>query len=292
MRDYLSLTRPGTLIGPALAGLLLPLAALQYHSRFSLEILVAESWRIILAMVVLAGANFYSNLLNQAWDGKEDAVNKPDRPIPSGRVSRDQVLGLAGLVVFFVLIAGFLVGPVFQILLFLIILAAYCYSAPPARLKRYLHLNNLSIATPRGALGVLAAWSVTGSVLDPPILAFAFILSVLVFGCNPTKDLSDIAGDRAANVRNWATEYGPRLTLIMVSGFTMLSGLYTLVFVYLGLLPQGMAAFGFAAGAGGYAILGMKPDAVWKGGNHPSWAIFYALLSLAIIIYSFSIILA
>jgi 4-hydroxybenzoate polyprenyltransferase len=242
----------------------------------------------ILVTICFALSNAGSNQLNAWSDYREDGITKSSRPVPSGLIDRDVVVGAVGITLgFSVLIAGLISG-MFFIIISAILLSSWLYSAPPFRVKRRLHFNQLAIATPRGALGVLAAWSVVGSILDPPILALAFILAVLTFGANASKDIGDIDGDRAAGVRNWATEYGPRTTLIMVSVFTMLAGIYALVFVSLGLLPQGMIIFGFAAGAGGVAILGMKRDAVWKGGNHPSWALFYALLAGAIVIFSTS----
>lgn len=290
-RDYLSLARPGTLVGPALAGFLLPIAAGVHGGLSASEVLTAEWWRILLAMTALAGANFQSNLLNQAWDVAEDTRNKPNRPIPAGRLTRDQVLGLAGLVSIFVLFVAFLVGQTFLGLILLITAAAYAYSAPPIRTKTRLHWNNLAIATPRGALGVLAAWSVAGSILDPAILALAFILAVLTFGANGSKDLGDIEGDRAAGVRNWATEYGRKATLWMIYVFVFLTGIYTYAFVQLRMLPFGMSAFSIAAFVGALAIARMKADSIGKGGNHPSWTVFYFLLALGIVIFSASMIL-
>ena len=84
-RVYLELARPFTLVAPALGFISGALTAVGAAPRepWSPRLLVPALIGSAMAAVLNAG----NNALNQIYDLEIDRVNKPKRPLPTGRVS-------------------------------------------------------------------------------------------------------------------------------------------------------------------------------------------------------------
>ncbi|MBI4364403.1 MAG: UbiA family prenyltransferase, partial [Candidatus Latescibacteria bacterium] len=91
---YWELARPFTLLAPALGMFTGSVIALGAFPPVPLGPWVAL--KIILGTLMAAVLNAASNVLNQITDLEADAVNKPARPLPSGRVSPGEALRLSG----------------------------------------------------------------------------------------------------------------------------------------------------------------------------------------------------
>lgn len=281
IKGYVSLTRPGTLVAPAAAGFLLPLAALAHFDRLG-EFWAYAPW-IASSMFVLAGCNLASNIGNQISDTVEDAISHPNRPIVSGAVDRESAIGVMGIAYGIALVLGFTISYTYGLLVALILLCAWLYSFQPFRLKKILHLNQIAIASPRGGLGVLAAWSVIASPLDPFILFFALAVAVFVFGANSTKDFSDAEGDKKAGVRNWVTIYGEKQTCYLITVFSWLSVIILFAGELYGVYPISI-----------FDLVGMSFIIVClftilingKIKARTKWGLFYALLASYFIIFT------
>ncbi len=113
------------------------------------------------ASLTLALVNAASNALNQSTDVEADKISKPYRPIPRGIVAPDEARSIAFILYLFVLLRAVTMNFWFGIFVFFIMIFTITYSLPP-RMKRYLFLNQIWIAIPRGLFGILAAWSVFG----------------------------------------------------------------------------------------------------------------------------------
>jgi chlorophyll synthase len=108
---------------------------------------IAEHWLVLIAGVVLAGPLVCatSQAVNDWYDRHVDAINEPDRPIPSGRLP-----GRWGL---YIAIAGTLLSLALGAALGLWVLGAtvvglifaWIYSAPPLRLKQNGWLGNAAV---------------------------------------------------------------------------------------------------------------------------------------------------
>src|SRR6185295_8703981 len=89
LRTYIDLARPFTLVAPALGFMSGALTAIGAAPR--------EPWRLGLLTAPLVGSamaallNAGNNALNQIYDLEIDRVNKPKRPLPSGRLTTAQV---------------------------------------------------------------------------------------------------------------------------------------------------------------------------------------------------------
>ena len=65
-------------------------------------------------------------------------------------------------------------------------------------MKKYLLLNQLWVAIPRGFLGIVGSWSVFGNPLHPLPLSIGLIATIFLFGGTATKDILDAEADKTA----------------------------------------------------------------------------------------------
>ena len=88
---------------------------------------------LVLAGPIVCGM---SQAANDWCDRHVDAINEPNRPIPSGRIPGMWGLWIALLMSGLGLIVGAFLGPWGFVATMLAVLAAWAYSAEPVRLKR------------------------------------------------------------------------------------------------------------------------------------------------------------
>src|ERR1044072_879272 len=137
-RAYLDLGRPFTLVAPALGFFSGALTAIGAAPRemWSASMLVPPLLGATMAAVLNAG----NNALNQIYDLEIDAVNKPKRPLPSGRLSMREAWWFTILTYAIALILAWMVAPGGRHECFWLVLVAvictYIYSVPPLRTKR------------------------------------------------------------------------------------------------------------------------------------------------------------
>ncbi len=109
MGRYLEFSRPFTLVAPALGFFSGGLTAIGAAPR--------EAWSGELLLYPLMGAlmaavlNAASNALNQIYDLEIDRVNKPKRPLPSGRLSLREAWTFTWVAYAIALVLAWLVAP-------------------------------------------------------------------------------------------------------------------------------------------------------------------------------------
>ncbi len=147
-------------------------------------------------MISAAAIGSAANAVNDAFDVEIDRVNRPDRPIPSGRISKraahltwsfGAVLGV-GL--------SFLLTPLHGAIALIAVVGVVLYSY---RLKRFGLVGNIVVAfvvSTTLIYGGLATGQV-GAAWVGFVAAFFMTLAREI-----TKDLEDIEGDRAGSVRS------------------------------------------------------------------------------------------
>ena len=176
--------------------------------------------RISLAAFAAALLNGASNALNQYYDVEIDRINKPERPIVQGRISKPQVLLITIILYALVLIVSFFASnnPLQTFILFLVAsILTIIYSAPPLRTKRLTWGSNLTIALARGFLLIVAGWSLIASVnnIEPWILGLVF--GTFIFFLASTKDLGDVKGDKKFNIKTIPVVFGQQFTHRFIS---------------------------------------------------------------------------
>jgi len=243
---------------------------------------------VAVALAVLAAAvlNAASNGLNQICDLENDRINKPHRPLPTGRMSLSAAWTfVAGMYVAALVLTAFVNIETF-VIYFAAALATVAYSAPPVRLKRHPVGSNLIIALIRGWLLKVAGWAAVSTVLssiEPWYIGFIYF--VFLLGATTTKDFADIEGDRAAGCITLPVRYGAERSARVISPAFIVPWLLLPLGVATGVLSGRPSAILALAGVmlawGSYVIYLMNQDPrrlVSEGENHPAWHHMYWMM--------------
>jgi chlorophyll/bacteriochlorophyll a synthase len=173
----------------------------------------AGKWHMIVLGILLAGPLVcaMSQAVNDWFDRDVDAINEPNRPIPSGRMP-----GQWGLYVSWVwtglslLVAAFL-GPFVFAATIIGLALALAYSAPPVRLKENGWWGNAACGLCYEGLAWVtgAAVMIGGAMPDWRILALAALYSFGTHGIMTLNDFKSIEGDRRMGVGSMPVKLGP-----------------------------------------------------------------------------------
>jgi 4-hydroxybenzoate polyprenyltransferase len=286
---WLELSRPFTLLAPALgfaSGAVTAIGAFP-HQPLSAAPLVYPLIGVTMA-AVLNGA---SNALNQIYDVEIDRINKPKRPLPSGRISHREAWTFTLLGYAIALALAWLVAPGGRRECFWIVVVAtiitFLYSVPPFRTKRLGIWANVTIAIPRGLLLKVAGWSSVKTIIGLEPWFIGTIFGLFLLGASTTKDFADIEGDRRGGCRTLPIIYGVRRAAWMISPsfvipFLMISagaqaGVLTGHFVLLQALSVVMTLYGAYVC---YLML-RRPEDLAVEENHISWAHMYRMMFVA-----------
>ncbi|MEH3116985.1 MAG: chlorophyll synthase ChlG [Methylorubrum populi] len=168
-------------------------------------------WWVIAAGVVLAGPLVCatSQAANDWFDRHVDAINEPDRPIPSGRIPGRWGLYLAAGWTMLSLLVAAMLGPwILGAALFGLVLA-WIYSAPPLRLKRNGWWGNSAVALCYEGLPWFTGAAVMAAAMpDRRVLLIALLYSVGAHGIMTLNDFKSIEGDRAMGLRSLPVQLG------------------------------------------------------------------------------------
>ncbi len=308
----IELLRPFTLLAPLIGGLSAALIAFRIsggtgvvlQSDPSLPLIpyrlagVGVDLNIIslvMGVSTLVMINAASNSINQVYDLRIDRINKPYRPIPSGRVTTGEARTVAMVLYFAVLWRATLFRGAFGSLVLVLVIVSYLYSAPPVRFKKRLWGNNLSIAYARGLVGFLAGYAILAGeasitplfpvVENPTPWAIGVIMGVFLIGATTTKDYADIEGDRRFGMRTLPVHYGPIRASYLSLPFFILPFLLLIVAVQLEyLIPQTLYLLPLQAWALYAWWLGNRHLRSLRGGsligleNSPAWVHMYLVL--------------
>ena len=167
----------------------------------------------ILAGLVLAGPFLCgtSQAVNDWFDRGVDAINEPDRPIPSGRLPGAwglyiavamtlASLGLARLLGLYVLVAACLGMSL-----------AWAYSAPPLRLKRNGWWGNAAVGLSyEGLAWITGAALAAGGLPGWRILTVAALYSLGAHGIMTLNDFKSIEGDKRMGLGSLPVRLGAK----------------------------------------------------------------------------------
>lgn len=171
---------------------------------------------MVLAGPLLCGV---SQVINDYFDREIDAINEPNRLIPSGRVTLNQVM----LTIMFLVPVGIVISLYLGRGVLLLtgsgILLGMAYSAPPLRAKRNGWIGNTLVAISYEGLAWLAG-HIAFAPLTLPAIGVAALYSFGAHGIMSINDYKSIDGDRESGIRTIPVQYGPVRAAWMIV-FTM-----------------------------------------------------------------------
>jgi geranylgeranylglycerol-phosphate geranylgeranyltransferase len=217
MNAYLEIIRPGNAIMAVIAVILIMLIT----GNFTLDAFLA----CFVVFIVTGGGN----AINDYFDHKIDAINKPSRPIPSGRISLRKA-GIYSLSLFIVgVIIAFMIGilPGLIAILSSSLLILYAYN-----LKKMLIVGNLGVSFLTGLTFVFGG-VVVGAITTSVYLGlFAFLMTM---AREIVKDMEDVEGDRNEGATTLPIIYGMRSSSILAATFMIIASIASPVLYFIGI---------------------------------------------------------
>ena len=168
-------------------------------------------WSFVLAGVMLAGPFVCatSQAVNDWYDRHVDAINEPNRPIPSGRVPGRWGFYIACIWTLLSLIVAAALGQWVFAAAVLGLLLAWIYSAPPLRLKQNGWWGNSAVALCyEGLPWFTGAAVMAASLPDWRIIALALLYSIGAHGIMTLNDFKSVEGDARMGVASLPVQLG------------------------------------------------------------------------------------
>ncbi len=165
---------------------------------------------VLLAAICVMFITIGANVINDYYDIEIDKINKPNRPLPSGKLSTKQALiytiivfVISGIIASFLSLEMFFVASISCLLLFL-----YSY-----KFKRTILWGNFIVSLISGMAFIFGGMAVgrAEAALFPAVFAFLFH-----FGREILKDIQDIEGDKNQGIVTFPIKYGTRNSIILV----------------------------------------------------------------------------
>jgi 4-hydroxybenzoate polyprenyltransferase len=288
-RVLLEFSRPFTLVAPALgfASGAATAAGAAPREPWSTDLLLYPFIGLVMAAVL----NAASNALNQIYDLEIDRINKPRRPLPSGRLSLQDAWTFTFATYAVALVLAWLVEPAGRHECFWIVVVAtiitVLYSAPPFRTKRLGIWANVTIAIPRGVLLKVAGWSAVKTIVGTEPWFIGAIFGLFLLGASTTKDFADMEGDARGGCRTLPIMYGVRHAAWLISPSFVVPFIMIAIGTYLRILTGTPALLYLLSVV--MTVYGMyvcylmlrRPEDLAVEENHVSWAHMYRMMFVA-----------
>lgn len=170
-----------------------------------------DRWLFLVGGVLLAGPMVCgtSQAVNDWYDRHVDAINQPERPIPSGRIAGRWGLYVALIGSALSLVLGAVLGFWVFIATIVGLLCAWGYSAPPFRFKRSGWVGPGVVALSYEGLSWFTGASVmSGGLPDSRVLLVILLYSIGAHGIMTLNDFKAVEGDTAMGVRSLPVTLG------------------------------------------------------------------------------------
>lgn len=173
--------------------------------------LTSASWPVVAAGIALSGPLVCatSQAANDWYDRHVDAINEPDRPIPSGRIPGRWGLYIALIWTALSLLVSMILGPWGFAAACAGLAIAWAYSAPPFRLKENGWWGNTACgACYEGLPWFTGALVMSGTFPDWRICTLLVLYSIGAHGIMTLNDFKSIEGDTRMGVRSLPVQLG------------------------------------------------------------------------------------
>ena len=207
MNPYIEILRPGNALMAAISIILVAFI----DKTLSIP--------VILAMATVFFETAAGNVINDYFDYNIDLINKPERPIPSGRISLKNGRNYAYLLFLLGTLCGFLISymtanwiPLAIVLLADVVLYLYAY-----KLKSTPLIGNLAVGFMTGFGFVFGGFCIN----NPNIIMISIILGFFAFVMTTAreliKDIEDIEGDKADGAKTLPIMIGTKIPAIIAT---------------------------------------------------------------------------
>lgn len=203
---------------------------------------------VALAVAATVFAVAAGNAANDYFDRDIDRVNRPDRPIPSGRVTPRTAATFAGVLFLGAVVAAVSLPMLALAIAVVNLLALLAYTE---LFKGLPGVGNVVVAYLTGSTFLFGAAAV--GALGPDVWVLFGLAAVATFARELVKDVEDVTGDREEGLRTLPIVAGERATLTLAVAVMVLGAVASA-------FPYARGTFGVA-----YLALVVPADAVMVG---------------------------
>ncbi|MDH5783738.1 MAG: UbiA family prenyltransferase, partial [Candidatus Bathyarchaeota archaeon] len=156
-----------------------------------------------------------SMAINDYYDREIDAVNEPDRPIPSGLIKPKEALAFA----FALTAIGFTTAYLTNIFCFVISLFAWAVFVTYTTVGKRSGLPGNFLASLCIAMPFVYGSYTVVNAIELNVLIFASMAFLSNTGREITKGIVDVQGDRTKNIQTLAVRYGEKTAAVVAALF-------------------------------------------------------------------------
>lgn len=208
----------------------------------------SQQWPIILIGLLLTGPLVCasSQAVNDWFDRHVDAINEPNRPIPSGRIPGRWGLYLGIIWSLLSLVVGALLGTWGFYATLLALLFSWAYSMPPIRLKRNGWFGNLACSVSYEGLAWITGAALLSATFAPslPSLILAICFSLSAHGIMTLNDFKAIEGDKKMGIRSLPVQLGAKNAALIACLIMIVPQLFVIGYLF----QLGMVSYATAIG--------------------------------------------
>lgn len=223
MNPYVEIIRPGNVIMAIIAVILVAILEKSIDMP------------IILSMLAVFFAMSGGNVINDYFDYKIDLINKPQRPIPSGRISPKTAKNYAYFLFIIAAIIGVIISylantwiPCAIVLFADIVLYLYAY-----KLKSTPLIGNLTVGFMTGLCFIFAGYTFNNQLIIYESYLLAFFALIMTTAREITKDIEDIEGDKSEGAKTFPILYGTKISAILAISLIIIDcALCPLLYIY------------------------------------------------------------
>ena len=223
MNPYIEILRPGNALMGAISIILIAI------------IDKTVSIPIVLAMITVFFETAAGNVINDYFDYNIDLVNKPERPIPSGRISLENGKRYAYLLFAAGTVCGFLIShltsnwiPFIIVLIADVVLYLYAY-----KLKTTPLIGNLAVGFMTGFGFVFGGFTINNPDIVVTSIFLGFFAFVMTTAREIIKDIEDVEGDKKDGAKTLPIMIGKKTPAILATILIIIDcALCPLLYVY------------------------------------------------------------
>jgi len=152
-----------------------------------------------------------SMAINDYYDREIDAINEPNRPIPSGLIKPQEALAFA----FILTVIGFTTAYLTNLSCFFIAVIAWVVFVTYTTVGKRSGLpGNFLVSTCVSTPFIYGCYAIAGAI-EPNVLIFASMVFLSITGREITKGIVDVKGDKVQNVKTLAVRYGEEAAAVV-----------------------------------------------------------------------------
>lgn len=192
------------------------------------------NFNVLLSFVSISAMIAAFNTFNGVTDFKIDLINKPNRPIPAGKMTR-KTASLYSVILYAISLAiAYQLTLQYLLITTLIGIVTILYSFPLIRLRKRFIISNLCGAVIYGLLCPSLGWAlIPSNPLPIYILGFTFLFSLSL---SMSKDFEDFIGDKIHRIKTMPVVLGIERAKLVSTVMLTLSFLYLITVSVLGLI--------------------------------------------------------